>query len=342
MEPHSFQFGVLQEQDMQWILEQGIKQELAVGDILINEGSYINNLFLIIEGALSVFVSQEIEAGQKNSDQEIATMTPVEIVGEISFLDKLPTSATVKASENSVILSLSWQNLSSKLKHDLAFAARFYQSLCILLAARMREITSLLINNKVVFNPPLRKALFIFGVLDDIDIDWMISAGNLLLFSQDQILIQQGEKVESLYILFKGKLAVSLEIMENDLKVTQEIAQLPQGEIVGEMSFVETGTASATVKASERSVVLVIPHHELKTKLEQDMGFASRFYRAITVVITDRLRERMISRGYRQVAYFQSQSASEAIEDEDELNLDTLENTALAATRFNWLLKQAR
>ncbi|MGM3305546.1 cyclic nucleotide-binding domain-containing protein [Anabaena sp. WFMT] len=342
MKPKLSPFGILQEQDIQWILDQGIKRELAVGDILIKEGSYIHNLFIILEGTLSVFVSQQSEADRENPDQEIARITQGEIVGEISFLDKLPTSATVKSFENSVVLSLSWQQLSSKLNYDLGFASRFYQSLCILLAERMRKITFLLVSRKVLSNPPLRKVLFVFGILDDIDIDWILATGKLLQYSPGTVLLQQGETVESLYILLEGKLAVFLEIIENEVKIIKEVAQLPQGEIVGEMSFVETGKASATVKASAISLLLAIPQQKLRTKLENDMGFASRFYRAITVVITDRLRERMISRGYRNVAYIQSQSVSETMEDEDELNLDTLENTALAATRFNWLLKQVR
>ncbi|NET73517.1 MAG: cyclic nucleotide-binding domain-containing protein, partial [Sphaerospermopsis sp. SIO1G2] len=135
------------------------------------------------------------------------------------------------------------------------------------------------------------------------------------------------------------KLVVSIESIDNQENCNQELAQLSQGEILGEMSFVNTGIASATVKTATESSLLSISQHKLRVKLKQDTSFAKRFYQAITVVITDRLRARMVSIGFSQTAYLNNQFSLESI-DEDELDLDTLDNTALAATRFDWLLKQ--
>ncbi|NET02185.1 MAG: cyclic nucleotide-binding domain-containing protein [Sphaerospermopsis sp. SIO1G1] len=334
-----FQFGVLQEQDIQWMLSQGKQHKLAVGDVLIAEGTYINHIHFILQGSLSVLLSQRSETSQNNFDQEISIIQPIEILGEISFLDQLPTSATVKAVENTLILSLSNQQLLSKLNHDLDFASRFYHSLCILLSERLRTVNSLFIKHQILSSPPLRKVLFIFAVLDDLDIDWILNTGKVVKYPPGEVLIQQQEVVDSFYILLQGKLVVSIESIDNQENCNQELAQLSQGEILGEMSFVNTGIASATVKTATESSLLSISQHKLRVKLKQDTSFAKRFYQAITVVITDRLRARMVSIGFSQTAYLNNQFSLESI-DEDELDLDTLDNTALAATRFDWLLKQ--
>ena len=124
--------------------------------------------------------------------------------------------------------------------------------------------------------------------------------------------------------------------------MSKEVAKLPNGEIVGEMSFVETGTASATVKAADRSLLLAVPQQQLSVKLQQNVGFASRFYRAIAAILVDRLRDQLMRRGFGRLAYKRGQSLEEDIEYEDELDLGMLEQTAIAGTRFDWLVKQMR
>ena len=42
-------------------------------------------------------------------------------------------------------------------------------------------------------------------------------------------------------------------------------------------------------QALEDSVVLAIPARELRKKLQEDFGFASRFYKAVTMLLLERL-----------------------------------------------------
>ncbi len=69
--------------------------------------------------------------------------------------------------------------------------------------------------------------------------------------------------------------------MEGVETVTQEIARLGSGEIVGEIPLLNVRAISTTVKAVENSLILLISQKELTAKLQQDIGFAARFYRAI-------------------------------------------------------------
>jgi bacteriocin-type transport-associated protein len=146
------------------------------------------------------------------------------------------------------------------------------------------------------------------------------------------VLIQEGDPVEAIYIVLEGAFGVTI-----GAKDEQEIARLLSGEIVGEISFVDSRPPSATVKAVESSLVLSVPRRQLAAKLEQDTAFASRFYQALAVFLADRLRSLTSRLGYGAVA-----SLDEDTEYEDELAPNVLDNVSLAGARFDWMLRRLR
>jgi CRP-like cAMP-binding protein len=130
----------------------------------------------------------------------------------------------------------------------------------------------------------MRKALFFLGILADSDVDWMISVSERRKIPAGVVLIHEGQPADAVYNVLEGMLAVSVAALDG-----REIARLKCGDIVGEMSFVDSRPPSATVAAVEDSAVLSVPRALLATKLEQ-VDFAARFYRALSVFLADRLR----------------------------------------------------
>lgn len=130
----------------------------------------------------------------------------------------------------------------------------------------------------------MKKVLFILGELSDRDIDWLVEVGRREQVPAGQILIYEGRPVDTLYILLDGTLIVSIS------GVGRQIARLSSGEVVGEMSFIDSRPPSATVQTLEPSLVLAVPRSQLADKLEHDEGFASRFYRALAMLLSQRLR----------------------------------------------------
>ena len=177
----------------------------------------------------------------------------------------------------------------------------------------------------------MRKVLYIFGQLTDMDVEWLASAGARQNVAAGHVLITEGEPVESIYILLDGKLAVTTKTSQG-----HDIAHLLSGDIVGEMSFVDASPPAATVKADEASQVLAIPRQSLIQKLEQDDGFAARFYRAIAIFLSDRLRNLM----FAQTNASSGEPAGDL--EEDELDPNVLENVSLAGSRFERMLKKLK
>lgn len=177
----------------------------------------------------------------------------------------------------------------------------------------------------------MKKVLFILGELSDDDIDWMIETGNREEIPAGTVLIHEGKAVDTLYILLEGILTVSVAAVGD-----KEIARLSSGEVVGEMSFVDARPPSATVKALEEVLVLSIPRVELALKLQQDIGFASRFYRALAILLSNRLRGTV-----SQLGYSKDKSQNEDFE-RSQLDPAISDNVALAEVRFNWLLRRLK
>jgi CRP-like cAMP-binding protein len=172
----------------------------------------------------------------------------------------------------------------------------------------------------------MRKALLLLGILNDTDLDWLIAAGAKRTLSSGSVLIRQGHPIDDLFIVLDGVLAVRTEKTAD-----ADIARLRAGEVVGEMSLIDSRPPSASVLALEPSAVLAISKRELKAKIDEDVAFAARFYRALAVFLSDRLRSTVSMLGY-----------GIGPARDDEVPPETLENLSLAGARFDWLQRRLK
>jgi CRP/FNR family cyclic AMP-dependent transcriptional regulator len=178
----------------------------------------------------------------------------------------------------------------------------------------------------------MRKALLVLGILNDSDLDWMIAAGAKREIAPGDVLIHEGRPVDALFLVLDGALAVTSRATGN-----REIARLLSGEIVGEMSFVDSRPPSATVCAVERACVLVVPRSALQARLNAEPLFAARFYRALAVFLSDRMRSTLGLLGYGAGAKLDEESTYS-----DELDTDEMERASLAGARFDLLQRRLR
>lgn len=178
----------------------------------------------------------------------------------------------------------------------------------------------------------MRKVLFLFGQLNDDDVEWMLAAGARRFIPAGGTLIEQGVPVDAVFILLEGKLSVWLKPRRGP---EREIARLNAGEIVGEMSFIDARPPSATVRALEDATVFAISKAVLNAKLQVDQGFAARFYRALAIYLSTTVRERHRALG--------GAGTGEVVEDEDEgdeLDPNVLDGVYLAGERFDRMVKR--
>ena len=158
----------------------------------------------------------------------------------------------------------------------------------------------------------------------------MLSAGNRQLVPAGTSIIQEGKPIESLFVIIDGLMVAS----RTDIAGRRAMRS---GEILGEISFVDSRAPAATVTAAEDSVVLAIPKAKLTEKIEQDVHFAARFYKAIAMFLSDRLRNHI-----GLPAYSADAGLDEGRAYSDEIDPAVLDNLAIAGARFTWLQKRLR
>src|SRR5215213_9249522 len=165
----------------------------------------------------------------------------------------------------------------------------------------------------------MRKVLFLFGQLNDNDVEWLLATGAKRFVPAGSVVIEQGVPLDALFILLEGRLAVWLKSQRGP---EREIARLNAGEIVGEMSFVDARPPSATVRALEDSTVFSIAKSALSAKLAADQGFAARFFRALAIFLSTTVRERHQAIGFGSDLRPEEPGEEEEEDDADELDVN--------------------
>jgi CRP/FNR family cyclic AMP-dependent transcriptional regulator len=178
----------------------------------------------------------------------------------------------------------------------------------------------------------MRKALYMLGNLADEDVDWMSASGIRDTVGAGTVLVREGKLIDSLYMLAEGTLQVIISKPQ-----PMEIARLGPGDIIGEISFVDSRPASATVSALSTCLLLRIPRAAVNAKLKNDVHFAARFYRAIAVFMAHRFRQTLGIVGQGNVP-----DLNENVEAADELSPDLMEEIGLAAARCDWILTRLK
>ena len=173
----------------------------------------------------------------------------------------------------------------------------------------------------------MRKVLYIFGLLTDADVAWMARVATRRRLNPGEVVIEEGVNTDFLIILLDGVLQISTS-------EAGDVARARAGEILGEVSLVDSAPPSATVRAEGECLALFLNKEVLVRKLETDLGFGCRFYRALAVALADRLRSTL-----RLPSYNEHGLGRERMVLRDELDAPILDTSSAAGERFNRMLK---
>jgi CRP-like cAMP-binding protein len=119
----------LDDRDLLWLVEHGSYHRFPAGTRLIEAGSRVDNLYIVIDGELDVILPPAKTIGE---------MGPGDIIGEISLIEKRPPAVSVATASDCKLLAVPQQSIRDRLRQDTAFAARFYHALAVFLADRLR------------------------------------------------------------------------------------------------------------------------------------------------------------------------------------------------------------
>ena len=117
--------------------------------------------------------------------------------------------------------------------------------------------------------------------------DWTLLAARAkqVRFSLGREIIIQGTPLVHFYIIRRGSAVV--ELSASDSKVV--LALLQEGDICGEMGFVQPGVASASVVAQTDVDADQLSVHDLRQLTDTYQGLAVRLYHSLAAILAQRL-----------------------------------------------------
>ncbi len=94
----------------------------------------------------------------------------------------------------------------------------------------------------------------------------MIFRGEIMFLKQGEVLIHEGEKSNQLFWLLTGELVVVKRLQDHEVVLNQ----IKEGELVGELSFLDQKPRSATVKAVKDCQLYVLEYSEYQAMLAKE------------------------------------------------------------------------
>ncbi len=155
----------LTEDDLRLLDQKAQRQRYQPNERILEEGSLRQGLFVVREGTVRV---QQDHSGHPVT---YATLGPGDLFGEMSFLEHTGASASVYADDEVETDLYDGHHVNALMTSVPGFAARFYQSLAISLAHRLRETSRLI--------PPL--------LVEDIPQTQRNQAPRKMLYSRDHM-----------------------------------------------------------------------------------------------------------------------------------------------------------
>jgi bacteriocin-type transport-associated protein len=311
-----------------WLLVNGESMSFPTETVLIKEGERNPNPMVLLEGRLNVTTSNK-QQGQ----EQLSSLTPGCLVGEMSWLEKRPAVATITTSGDCTVLRLSIQQLELLERQQPRLAAKLHLAIAQKLAVQIQSqnVWAHRLHTDHAPVEALRKVLTLFSTLQEQDVFKLARLGRLHRVQPQSVLLNQGDEVSAVYLVLSGEAEIVFTIGGRP----EVVGSSRRGELLGEMSLLLNNQqgASAGVRSSQGMDLLMIARSTLMAELERNPSLAARFYRGLACMLSRRSRDQLLS--YQRSAISQL-ADQEAI---GSLDVDQLGAITRASRHFDWLCR---
>lgn len=128
----------------------------------------------------------------------------------------------------------------------------------------------------------------LFGIFTEDEIGRLLEVANLEIYSDGICLFSQGEPPEKFYLILSGAVAVAQSIPQRSDSL---LAELAEGETIGEMSFLDRFPRSATAVTKGETHLLSFDFASFDALLSADKELAVKWFWLFGRALSQRLRE---------------------------------------------------
>lgn len=125
----------------------------------------------------------------------------------------------------------------------------------------------------------LRERVALFAGVSEEHLTTLAVGSELANYKNGQTIMFKGATVDGLHVMCVGKAGVFIKPANQPLTM---VAELNAGDVFGETSIIENGTAGATIKAvADGTYVLTIPQNAFRALLGESPEFVERVKKMI-------------------------------------------------------------
>ena len=136
----------------------------------------------------------------------------------------------------------------------------------------------------------LPENLYIFQNLSKEDLSGISGLIRETDYRKSDLILKKGDFIGDIYIIKSGSVKVQLPKENMALKEDDLVTILRKGECFGELSFIDSGPASATVIANQDSIIYSIPKDALRSFLDEYPELERMILTNLLVTLVKRLR----------------------------------------------------
>ncbi len=126
----------------------------------------------------------------------------------------------------------------------------------------------------------------VFQFLTSDDLRLLAEKAKRVTYAAGEIVVSEGNETKGIFVLRSGRVKIEKRLSKSPHTITT----LGPGEVFGEVSFVDSQLASASVVAIEASEADILEKVDVFSLLTSVPGLSSRFYQSLALKLTERLR----------------------------------------------------
>ena len=132
-------FAGLNEEHIELIYSKGELLVIKQGDVIVDEGQTNHNFHILLSGEMDIILPKFSYDFERISEVKLGTKKPGGCVGEYSFIDGRPASASVIAKQECHVFILDRHIFKELLDINDGLAKQIYLNMLIMLAGNIRH-----------------------------------------------------------------------------------------------------------------------------------------------------------------------------------------------------------
>ena len=243
----------------------GSAVDMAAGSAFFTEGQASDRMYLLIEG--------EVALSREGKSLDIVRAD--EIFGEMAAITGQARTATATARSACKALTLDAQQFQRAVQANPEFAL----VLMGIMNNRLRLTLALMGRNRSIAETGAREGARVFDkkMLDDLAAAMRVRPSQT--YPAGRAIMKEGEPGLSMYIVMRGKVAVSIKGAGSIEPVVVE--RIGSGGVFGEMALVDQSPRAASAAAEEESLLLSISRNDFLSLVKTRPDFAVSLLKAI-------------------------------------------------------------